>query len=162
MKVELRERTEQHVRIYFERAQDPEIRAVLPQRATTVEEALEDYRNSIKPGSGSFGRTIYADDSYVGDIWCYGLGQGTDPDAMVSYCVFDKSCWNHGIATKALRCFLDEIKAKFDLKMIGAFTYADNKASIAVLRKNVFQEQERFVENGVESVYLSLYVCEET
>ena len=162
VKIELCERTERHVRIYFEKARAPEIRAMLPQRAATVEEAVEDYCNSIKPGSSSFGRTIYADGVYVGDIWCYGLGQGSDPDAMVSYCVFEKSCWNRGIASDALCRFLAEITVRFQLKNIGAFAYAENKASIAVLRKNGFQEQERFVENGIESVYCSLHVCEET
>lgn len=154
MKVELRSRTEEHVRIYFEKAQVPEIRTLLPQKAASVEEAIADCHNTRKPGATSFGRTIYVDGVYVGDVWCYGLGQEEDPDAMVSYCVFEQACWNQGIATKAVDSFLCEIIKKFGLKSIGAFTFAGNGASIAVLKKNGFEVLERFFENGVESVYL--------
>ena len=63
MKIELRERTADHVRIYFQKASDPQIRELLPQSAQTVEEALEDYARSVSPGSASYGRTISADDT---------------------------------------------------------------------------------------------------
>ena len=78
---------------------------------------------------------------------------------MVSYCVFEKSFWGLGIATEALRCFLRETAERFGVRTVGAFTFAENRASLAVLAKNGFQEQERFVEDGVESVYLSFDIC---
>lgn len=59
--IELRERTERHVRIYFARTRDPEIQAMLPQAASTVEEALESYGKTLLPGADSFGRTIKAE-----------------------------------------------------------------------------------------------------
>ena len=37
----LGERTEETVRVYFEKANQPEIKAMLPQKAQTVEEGLE-------------------------------------------------------------------------------------------------------------------------
>lgn len=160
MKIELHARTEEHVRIYFEKAKDPEIRALLPQKATSIEEAIADYYTTQKPGATSFGRTIYVDAAYVGDVWCYGLNQENEPDAMVSYCVFEKTYWNHGIATKALEYFLEEIVAEFELKSIGAFSYGENCASIAVLKKNGFGVLERFIENGVECVYLQKSISE--
>ena len=160
MKIELHARTEEHVRIYFEKSKAPEIRAVLPQKATSEEEAVENFRNTQKPGASSYGRTIYADGVYIGDVWCYGIRQEEEPDAMVSYCVFEKPYWNHGIATKALEYFLEELVVKFELKSIGAFSYAENCASIAVLQKNGFGVLERFVENGVESVYLQKTISE--
>ncbi len=40
----LGERTEETVRIYFEKAKQPVIKAMLPQKAQTVEEALEDFK----------------------------------------------------------------------------------------------------------------------
>ncbi len=43
---------------------------------------------------------------------------------------------------------------RFSLRSVGAFTFADNKASIRVLEKNGFAVQESFVEDGRESVYL--------
>lgn len=60
MQVELRERTEENVRIYFERTRDPEIQARIPQCSQTVEQALEDYRRSLAPGADSYGRTVWA------------------------------------------------------------------------------------------------------
>ena len=65
MQVELRERTEENVRIYFERTRDPEIQARIPQRSQTVEQALEAYRQSLAPGAASYGRTVWADGVYV-------------------------------------------------------------------------------------------------
>ena len=43
MKVELRERTEETVRIYFETVRRQGLDRTLPQRAKTAEEAVEDY-----------------------------------------------------------------------------------------------------------------------
>lgn len=71
MELELRPRTQQEVRIYFARTPDPEIQARIPQRSQTVEQALEDYRRSLAPGADSYGRTVWADGVYVGDVWCY-------------------------------------------------------------------------------------------
>ena len=154
MKIELRERTADHVRIYFQKASDPQIRELLPQSAQTVEEALEDYARSVSPGSASYGRTIYADDTYVGDIWCYCIHEDAEPDAMRSYCVFEKSYWNRGIATRALKLFLEEITEKFALSSIGAFTYSYNLPSLKVLAKSGFRVVEEFLEDGVPSCYL--------
>ena len=46
MQIELKLRTEENVRIYFERTRDPEIQARIPQRSQTVEQALEAYRGT--------------------------------------------------------------------------------------------------------------------
>ena len=70
----LGERTAETVRIYFEKANRPEIKKVLPQKAKTVEEALADYEKTRLPGATSFGQTILADGRYVGDVWCYAGG----------------------------------------------------------------------------------------
>lgn len=138
--------------VYFVKTRDAEIQKFLPQKAQTVDEALEDYRKSLQLGSTSYGRTIYADGVYVGDIWCYYL-QRERPNAMVSYCVFEKSCWGKGLATEALRLFLEEIAVKFGVKSVGAFTFLDNAASVRVLEKNGFAETERLDDNGVKSAY---------
>ena len=155
MNIELRERTAWHVERYFERTRDPEVRRFLPQKAATAVEALEEFQRTQGPDSTSFGRTIYADGEYVGDIWCYGI-QREMPNAMVSYCVFEKSRWGMGIGGTALKAFLAEIKDRFGIKSLGAFTFAENGASIRVLERNGFTLRERFSEDGVESVYLQL------
>ena len=146
-------RSEETVRVYFEQAQKPVIKAMLPQKATTVEEAIADYQGTLLPTSTSYGKTILADGKYVGDIWCYCIDKADTPNAMLSYCVFDESSWNKGIATDATLLFLEEIRNKFNLESIGAFTYSDNLASIKVLEKSGFELIEAFEEEDRESKY---------
>ena len=140
MKIELRERTAGHVRIYFEQTQDEQIERMLPRSVESLEQALANFEATLLPGAASFGRTIYADGRYVGDVWCY--------------CIFDKALWGKGAATEAVGLFLQQAVERFSLRSVGAFTFADNKASIRVLEKNGFAVQESFVEDGRESVYL--------
>ena len=118
MKIELRERTAGHVRVYFEQTQDEQIERMLPRSVESLEQALANFEATLLPGAASFGRTIYADGRYVGDVW-----------------------WQQAVE-------------RFSLRSVGAFTFADNKASIRVLEKNGFAVQESFVEDGRESVYL--------
>ena len=154
MVITLGERTAETVRIYFEKANRPEIKNVLPQKAKTVEEALADYEKTRLPGATSFGQTILADGRYVGDIWCYCIDMEDEPNCMVSFCIFELESWSKGIATAALKLFIEAIRAKYGVKTIGAFTYANNLASISVLEKNGFSVMEEFEENGVLSKYL--------
>ena len=152
-KICLKERTEETVRIYFEKVSTEKIRAVLPQRAKTVEEALQDYRQTLLQGAVSYGRTIWLEQSYIGDIWCYGIHMEMEPDAMISYCIFEEAVWGKGIATEAVKIFLREISEKFQIETIGAFTFWDNIASIRVLEKNGFERKEVFEESGRISAY---------
>ena len=153
MNISLRNRTDETVRIYFEKANRPEIKKVLPQKAQTVEEALADYRASLLLGAGSYGRTIFADENYIGDIWCYCIDVNEEPNAMLSYCIFEKNYWSRGAATEAVSMFLKEIRDEYELRTIGAFTFSENAASIRVLVKNGFDEIEEFSENGKSSKY---------
>lgn len=154
MKVELKERTEHHVRTYFEKVQDAQIQAMLPQSAATVEQALENYRKTLLPNTTSYGRTICVDGVYAGDIWCYCIDHDEEPNAMLSYCLFEKNLWGKGITTEALRQFLADVVPRFGLRSVGAFTYSANAPSIRVLLKNDFAEVEAFMEDGVLSKYL--------
>ncbi len=153
MNIELRDRTEAHVRIYFEKTRDKEIQSMIPQTAETVEQAVADYRKTLLPGAASCGRTVYVDGAYVGDIWCYCIDPEDEPNAMLSYCLFDKMSWSKGVATKALEQFLADIVPRFKLKTVGAFTYADNVPSVRVLLKNGFDPIEEFTEDGILSKY---------
>ncbi len=153
MNIELRDRTERHVRIYFEKTRDPEIQAMLPQSAQTAEQAAAEFQKTLLPGASSFGRTVYADGSYVGDVWCYGIDLEEEPDAMVSYCLFEKDLWGRGIMSEALGLFLGEILPRFGLASLGAFAYQSNAASLRVLEKNGFRLWEAFEEDGTASVY---------
>ena len=152
MNIELRDRTADTVITYFRGTRDPEVRKYLPQKATTESEALADFEKTQQLGATSYGRTVYLDGSYIGDVWCYCIQQD-EPNAMVSYCIFDKAYWGKGIATKALRIFLSEITDRFGLKSVGAFTYSENESSIKVLLRNGFVDVETFAENGIEAKY---------
>ncbi|MBD5160515.1 MAG: GNAT family N-acetyltransferase [Oscillibacter sp.] len=153
MNITLGDRTAETAAVYFEKTRSPVIRSTLPQKARTLEEALADFRETQLPGAKSFGRTIYADGQYVGDVWCCCMDPAGDPQAMVSYCVFEQELWGRGVAAKALGLFLAEIRERFRLERVGAFTFAANTGSIRVLEKNGFRLQESFTEDGVESGY---------
>lgn len=158
MEVSLGTRTAETVRIYFEKANQPEIRAVLPQKAQTVEEALEDYRKTLLSNAKSYGKTILANGNYIGDIWCYRIDVNDEPNAMLSCCIFEKAYWSQGIATQAVSMFLKEVRERYALGTVGAFTFSENHASIRVLEKNGFHELEEFSEGGRDSKYF-LYTC---
>ena len=153
MEVSLGERTAETAAVYFKRTRSPAIRKFLPQKARTLEEALADFRKTREPGAESFGRTIRADGQYVGDVWCYCMDRSGDPQAMVSYCVFEQALWGRGVASEALGLFLAELRERFGLERVGAFTFSENAASIRVLEKNGFHREESFTEDGVESGY---------
>lgn len=153
--LELKPRTKENVILYFHQAQDEEIKAFLPQKAKSEAEALADFEKALLPGALSYGRSIYVSSVYIGDIWAYCIGED-EPGAMLSFCIFDKSLWGKGIATEAARRFIEEIREKYSLKTLGAFTYSANHASIKVLLKNGFREKETFTEDGKESKYFQL------
>ena len=142
------------MRVYFERTQDEQIERMLPRSVESLEQALANFEATLLPGAASFGRTVYVDGRYVGDVWCYCIDCEQSPNAMLSYCIFDKALWGKGAATEAVGLFLQQAVERFSLRSVGAFTFADNKASIRVLEKNGFAVQESFVEDGRESVYL--------
>lgn len=153
MKIELKERTAETVITYFNKAQQDIIKSTLPQKAKTLDEALQDYQKTLLPNAPSYGRTIFADGVYVGEVWCYCIDNSDTPNAMLSYCIFEDSLWNKGIATAAVSTFLKTVKEIYSLRTIGAFTYSDNPASIRVLEKCGFSFAEEFNEGGRLSRY---------
>ena len=156
MVITLEKRTADTVKTYFEKANRPEIKQVLPQKAKTVEEALEDYEQTLLPNAKSYGRTVYVDGNYVGDVWCYCIDPDDEPNSMLSFCIFEPEYWSKGIATAAVKMFIQKICACYHVKTIGAFTFAHNLASIRVLEKNGFVLMEEFEEDGVLSMYFQL------
>lgn len=152
-RIELLTRTRENAEIYFYKTQDEEICKMLPSVNTTVEQALAAYDEACLPGASSAGRSIYWEGRYIGDVWCYCIDKDETPNAMLSYCIFEKNLWGRGIAAAAVEMFLQYVREQFSLRSIGAFTYADNVGSIHVLEKNGFVCRERFVEDGRESVY---------
>ena len=156
MKIQLSDRTEDTVRIYFEKSQQPEIKTMLPQKAKSVEEAVSDFYETLLPDSKSFGQTIFVDGEYIGDVWCYCIDKAETPNAMLSFCVFEKKYRRKGIASQAVSLFLKVIHEKYGIETVGAFTYSDNIASQKVLEKNGFRLFEEFVEDNKASKYYQL------
>ena len=155
-KIELLDRSRENVEIYFYKTQDDEIRKMLPSASTTLEQALAAYDKACLPGAPSMGRSIYWQGQYIGDVWCYGINKNETPNAMLSYCIFEKKLWGRGIAAAAVKMFLEYVWERLSLCSMGAFTYADNIGSLRVLEKNGFVCRERFTEDGRESVYYEL------
>lgn len=151
--VELRGRTAEHVRVFWEKTQDAEIKRLFPGGASSVEEALRWFQEAEMPNAASYGRTIFADGCYVGDIWCFGFEGEPATAGMLSFVVFEKTQWGRGIASEAVRLFLRDISERYSLDRLGAFVYSDNAASLRVLEKNGFVRQETFEEHGRESGY---------
>ncbi|MBQ4428468.1 MAG: GNAT family N-acetyltransferase [Clostridia bacterium] len=156
MTVLLHDRTEATVRMYYEKSQQPEIKTMLPQKAKSAEEAVLDYYKMLLPGSTSYGRTIFVDGVYIGDVWCYCIDKTDTPNAMLSFCIFEITYWRKGIASEAVSLFLKAIHEKFGIGTIGAFTFSNNIASQRVLEKNGFQFLEEFIEDGRASKYYQL------
>ncbi len=153
MKIELGERTAETVATYFIKSQQQSIQSTLPQKAKTVEEALQDYQATLLPDATSYGRTILADHVYVGDVWCYCIDKAKTPNAMLSYCVFEPSYRNQGVATAAVSRLWTVVKQRYAVHTVGAFTFSDHPASIKVLEKNGFSFVEEFYEGGRKSQY---------
>ena len=152
----LGDRTEETVRIYFEKAQQPEIKTMLPQKAESIEEAVSEFYKTLLPDSTSYGRTIIVDNRYIGDVWCYCIDKSDTPNAMLSFCIFEKTYWCKGIASEAVSLFLKMVHKKYEIETVGAFTFSDNIASQRVLEKNNFRLFEEFVEAGKVSKFYQL------
>lgn len=156
MDIQLKTRTKDHVVTFWEKTQDEEIRRLFPFGAKSLEDALAMFDASQKENASSYGRVIYFQGNYVGDIWCYGIDELDEKIAMLSIVIFEKQLWGKGIASNAGKAFIKDIFDKYDIEKIGAFTYSANFGSIALLKKVGFEEVETFVEDGVESKYFEI------
>ena len=156
MNILLDERTIDHVKDYWNKIQDEEIQKMFPFSIDSLDESIKLFEESLKEGASSYGKVIYYDDKYVGDIWCYCIDEKDEKMAMLSIVIFDKTVWGQGIGSQAVKIFTKEVFDKYNIDKIGAFTYAYNNRSIGMLQKSGFNKVENFVEDGVESVYLEL------
>ncbi len=156
MKIILNERTEEHVKVFWNKTRDAEIQEMFPFSARSLEQALIQFSESRQADAASYGRVIYSDGAYIGDVWCYNIDQETERHAMLSIVIFEKCFWGRGIAAAALSMFVQQIFERFSIDRIGAFAFSDNQRSIGLLRKIGFVEIEAFVEAGRESKYLEL------
>lgn len=157
MNITLKTRMKSHVAIFWERTQDEEIKRLFPFSIESLDEALILFEESLKVDALSYGKVIYFEDRYVGDIWCYGIDESNEKMSMFSVVIFDKELWNKGIATEATKAFINEVFNKFDIEKIGAFVYSNNYGSIGLLEKVGFMNIDTFVEDGIESKYFEIH-----
>ena len=73
MKITLEKRLREHVITFWERSQDEELRRLFPFSVESLEGSLELFEDSLSESAKSYGKTIYVDGKYIGDIWCYGI-----------------------------------------------------------------------------------------
>lgn len=156
MDILLKTRMKDHVVTFWERTQDEEIKRLFPFSTKSFDEALILFEESLKENALSYGKVIYFEDRYVGDIWCYGIDENNDRMCMFSVVIFEKALWCKGIATEATQVFIKEVFNKFNLEKIGAFTYSNNYGSIGLLEKVGFVKNDAFIEDGIESIYYEI------
>lgn len=156
MDVILKKRMKDHVVEFWEKTQDEEIKSLFPFSIESLEKALILFEESLKEDALSYGKVIYFEEKYIGDIWCYGVDESNEKMAMLSVVIFEKELWGKGIATEATKAFVKEVFDKFEIEKIGAFTYNNNYGSIGLLKKVGFCEIETFVEDGIKSIYFEI------
>jgi len=156
MDIMLKTRRKDHVVTFWEKTQDEEIKKLFPFSIKSLEEALKLFEESLKEDALSYGKVIYFEEKYIGDIWCYGIDESNEKMTMLSVVILEKELWGEGIATEATKAFIKEVFDKFDIEKIGAFTYSNNYRSIGLLEKVGFIKIETFVEDGIESMYFEM------
>ncbi|MBL4936843.1 GNAT family N-acetyltransferase [Clostridium sp. YIM B02515] len=152
----LKPRTLEHVKIFWEKSQDQEIERMFPFNKGTLNDAIKLYEETLKPDAKSFGKVINIDNKYIGDVWCYGIDEAAEKQAFVSIIIFDKTYWGKGIGKDALKQFSKLVFERYAVSRLCAFTYKDNKRSIATLESAGFKKLEEFKENGIISCYYEL------
>ena len=145
MDIVLKTRRKEHVVVFWEKTQDKEIRKLFPFSTESLEKALMLFEESLKGNALSYGKVIYFEGKYIGDIWCYGIDESNEKMAMLSVVIFEKELWGKGIATESTKAFVKEVFSEFDIEKIGAFTYSNNYGSIYLLKKAGFLEIETFI-----------------
>lgn len=154
----IKKRELKHVIKFWEESKDSELQRLFSFQNNTLEETIKLYEDSLLENAKSYGETIYVDDCYVGDIWCYSIDETYEKNCFISIVIFDKNYWNRGIATIALSEFNKIIANKYAINRICAFTYKFNMASRNLLEKNNFKYVEEFKEDNIESLYYELKI----
>ena len=120
------------------------------QEAETMFDAAE------APGSSSFGRNIFVDGCYVGDVWCFAIDEEVEHQCQISIVIFDRRSWGRGIGARVLGDFGELVFERFAVDRILAHTFATNPRSIGCLEKLGFERIEEVEEGGVRSFLFRL------
>lgn len=142
-----------NVKVFWEKSKDEELGRLFPFMNNSLEEAIKLYEESIQPEAKSFGQVIYADDEYIGDVWCYGIDDTEEKSAFISIVIFNKDFWGQGIGKYVLEEFSEITFNRYSVNKLCAFTYKSNVRSIAALENADFVKIEEFEEEGIASWY---------
>ncbi len=153
MNLSLKQRTLAHLKTFWEKSHDEEIERLFPFNRVSLHDEVERFQASLLPDAKSFGRVIYADEAYIGDVWCYNIDEAVEKSAFVSIIIFEKRYWGMGIGKEALNLFFALVFEKYAIDKLCAFTYKANVRSLGMLKDAGFHMVEEFEEDGVPSCY---------
>ncbi|WBW96323.1 GNAT family N-acetyltransferase [Oceanirhabdus sp. W0125-5] len=154
--INLKNRELDNVKRFWNVSKDSELKKLFPFLDNTLEEAIDMYDKSLLPDATSYGKTIYVNDCYIGDVWCYCIDEKVERSCFLSIVIFDKNYWSKGIGAKVIHEFNEIIAKKYHIDKICAFTYKSNIASRRTLEKVGFKCLEEFKENDITSLYYEL------
>jgi RimJ/RimL family protein N-acetyltransferase len=126
--IRLREVSDEDLPIFFEDQRDP-VGVAMADVPSKDEEAFYAHWEKNRARPDAIHRTIEADGVVAGNVVSW-IG---DEGRLVGYWV-SRDYWGKGIATAALRAFLDEVPER----PLWALVHAENAGSIRVLEKNGF------------------------
>ena len=146
MRVELRDTVEDDLPILFQHQADPEASAMaaFPSRDW---EAFVAHQAKVAAGPDMFQQTILVDGEVAGDIGSW----RAEDDRNVGYWI-GRSFWGRGVATAALRAFL-ELETT---RPLTAYVAAHNLGSRRVLEKCGFEVVREQHVDGVDEFVTSL------
>jgi len=142
MRVELRDTVEDDLPILFRHQADPEASAMaaFPSRDW---EAFVAHQAKIAAGPDMLQQTILVDGEVAGDIGSW----QTEDDRNVGYWI-GRSFWGRGVATAALRAFLQ----RETTRPLTAYVAAHNLGSRRVLEKCGFEVVREQHVDGVDEI----------
>ena len=135
----LRPVSPEDVGVFYEHQLDPDASALAAFASRAAEEHFAHWRSNVLGDETSIARTIEYEGAVAGNVvsWLDGSKR------LVGYWI-GKSFWGKGIATAALRAFLDEIPER----PLHALVAAHNVGSIRVLEKCGFAVVRHFEGTG--------------
>lgn len=83
MDIILKKRTSDHIVVFWNKTQDEEIKTLFPINSESLEESLILFEESLKETASSYGKVIYFEGKYIGDIWCYSIDEKSEKMAML-------------------------------------------------------------------------------
>jgi RimJ/RimL family protein N-acetyltransferase len=149
-KLRLLPKTRANVPVFWGAVKDHEIQEMFPFERETLEDALNNFEEYSTDESTGYGRSIWVEENYVGDVWAYCIDT-KEKTGLISIVIFNKEFWTKGIGSKALRTFIPAVFKRYPINNLQAYTFSKNVASIKCLGKIGFEIADEFEEDGIWS-----------